>query len=64
MNSLFCPFAQQMGKVQLKTKTSYAELGNKYYEERYRDRLIKNLKKRAEELGFALVTNPSEVVMA
>jgi len=50
--------------VMLKTKTSYAELGNKYYEERYRDRLIKNLKKRAEELGFALVTNPSEVVMA
>ncbi len=42
--------------VMLKTKIPYAELGNKYYEERYRDRVVKNLKKRAEDLGFILMT--------
>lgn len=50
--------------VMLKTKTPYAELGNQYYEERYRDRVIKNLKKRAEDLGLILVPKQSEAVVA
>lgn len=50
--------------VMLKTKTPYAELGNKYYEERYRDRVVKNLKKRAEDLGFVLIAKPGESVLA
>ena len=50
--------------VMLKTKTSYTELGNKYYEERYRDRLVKNLKKKAEDLGFALIAKPNDAVTA
>lgn len=50
--------------VMLKTKTPYAELGNKYYEERYRDRMIKNLKKRAEDLGLVLMPKQNEAVIA
>ncbi len=50
--------------VMLKTKTAYAELGNKYYEERYRDRLIKNLKKRAEDFGFVLAPIQCETKIA
>src|SRR5262249_22321306 len=42
--------------VMIKTKTRYVELGNKYYEERYRDRVLKNLKKKAEAMGFVLMS--------
>ncbi len=49
--------------VMLKTKTPYTELGNEYYEERYRDRVVKNLRKRADDMGFVLIAKQSENVM-
>jgi transposase len=36
--------------------TAYADLGQEYYEQRYRTRAIQNLKRKAQELGFQLVT--------
>jgi transposase len=39
----------------LKNGVEYIESGVEYYEEQYRDRCIKSLRKRAEGLGFTLV---------
>ena len=36
--------------------TAYADAGQDYYEERYRLRVVQNLKRRAQELGYELVT--------
>lgn len=44
----------------LKYGTEYVDMGQDYYEKQYRKRVLKNLEKRAEELGFTLV--PSEKV--
>lgn len=33
----------------------YKEAGQEYYEKQYRERVVKNLKKRAEEFGFDLI---------
>ena len=33
----------------------YVDLGQAHYEEKYRQRVVKNLTKRAESLGFQLV---------
>jgi transposase len=44
--------------LMLKNKTDYFDSGEYYYEERYQERLIKNLKRRAESLGFELVASP------
>jgi transposase len=33
---------------------NYRELGENYYEQRYQERILKNLKKRAEEMGYTL----------
>lgn len=33
----------------------YEDAGQNYYDQQYRDRVIKNLKRKAEELGFSLV---------
>lgn len=33
----------------------YKETGQDYYEQQYRDRVVKNLKRKAEKLGFSLV---------
>jgi transposase len=41
----------------LKHGVEYIETGQNYYETQYRDRLVKNLKKRAHLLGFDLVEN-------
>ncbi len=41
----------------LKNGTEYADQGQEYYEKQYRDRVTKNLKKRAASLGFDLVPN-------
>ena len=38
----------------LKTKTPYRDLGVNYYEERYRQRLLNSLKKKASTLGYQL----------
>jgi len=36
----------------------YVDQGQAYYEEKYRQRVIKNLTKRAEALGFQLMPVP------
>lgn len=33
----------------------YKEAGQDYYEQQYRDCVVKNLKRKAEKLGFSLV---------
>ena len=38
----------------LKYGAGYVDQGEALYEERYRDRLLRNLKRRAAELGFKL----------
>jgi transposase len=40
----------------LKRRTEYEDPGATYYEEQYRQRVIKNLKRKAEKLGFELVS--------
>jgi len=40
--------------------TAYVDAGQEYYEERYRVRVIQSLKRRAQELGFELVTVQKE----
>ena len=39
----------------LKYGTDYLDVGQEYYEQRYKSRVIQNLKKRAQQLGFELV---------
>jgi transposase len=39
----------------LKHGTVYVDAGQEYYEERYRTRVVQNLKRKAQELGFSLV---------
>ena len=41
--------------VMLKSKTTYRDLGEHYYEEKYRERALRNLARRAKEFGFTLV---------
>ena len=41
----------------LKNGQEYVEQGQEYYENLYQDRVIKNLKKRAESLGFTILKN-------
>jgi hypothetical protein len=38
---------------------AYTDPGVSYYEERYRQRVIDNLQRRAQHFGFALVANPA-----
>jgi len=39
----------------LKNGAAYVDAGQKYYEERYRGRVVQNLKRKAQELGYKLV---------
>jgi len=39
----------------MKNKTAYRDPGTNYYEERYRERLLNSLKKKASSLGFQLM---------
>jgi transposase len=39
----------------LKHGSEYVDVGQDYYEERYRSRVVQNLKRKAQELGFELV---------
>lgn len=49
----------------LKHGTEYVDRGQEYYEQQYRKRVVKNLRKRAADLGFELVDNTSaNVTMA
>lgn len=42
----------------IKNKSDYIDVGQDYYEKRYRERLIKNLSHRAKSLGFELIEAP------
>jgi len=39
----------------LKTGKEFLELGEQYYEQKYQQRVVKNLQKRAKSLGLAVV---------
>ena len=41
----------------LKYGTDYVDLGLEYYEQKYRQRVLKNLKTRARLLGYELIQN-------
>ena len=41
-----------------KTREQYVDLGADYYEQKYRERVLNNLKKKAHSLGFELVDQP------
>ncbi len=43
----------------LKTKRPFVEAGQDYYEQQYRERATRNLKKRAAALGFQLIPEPT-----
>ena len=44
----------------LKHGTEYTDVGQDYYEQSYKSRVIKNLKKRAQQLGYELVETLSQ----
>ena len=49
----------------LKTRTDYKDLGADYYQTRYKERSLRNLKRKARELGLELVnSNQDQSVMA
>ena len=41
---------------------AYVDPGTSYYEERYRQRVLQNLQRRARDLGFTLVEAPTPVI--
>jgi transposase len=50
--------AHKLAKIiyhMLRYGTRFKEMGQEYYEQQYKDRLLRNLKKKAEFLGFDLV---------
>lgn len=47
----------------LKEKKSYEEMGEKSYEKKYQERMIKNLKRKAKELGFEIVKNKEKLAL-
>jgi transposase len=44
----------------LKHGTAFADAGQEQYEERYRSRIVQNLKRRAQEMGYKLVSIQEE----
>lgn len=42
-----------------KTAGEYTDPGANYYEQQYQQRMLKNLSKKAQQLGFSLVPQPS-----
>ena len=40
------------------TRQAYCDPGMDYYEQQYRERIVKNLKKKARSMGFELVAQP------
>ena len=45
----------------LTTGSAFVELGQDYYERNYRERVLKNLKRRAQDLGYSLVRQEKSV---
>jgi predicted AAA+ superfamily ATPase len=55
--------AHKMARIvyhMLKYKKAYADPGESHYEQQYRERTIRNLKRRAANLGMELVPKPSQ----
>jgi hypothetical protein len=48
----------------LKHGTTFTDAGQDYYEERYRTRVVQNLKRKAQEMGFRLVSIQEETQIA
>lgn len=48
----------------LKYGTDYVERGQQYYEENYRNKVVKNMSRRAKELGYRLVKDEISVATA
>src|ERR1035441_2105206 len=46
----------------LKNGTAFVDVGQEYYEERYRSRVVQNLKRKAQEMGFELVAIQGAIV--
>lgn len=44
--------------IMLTRGEEYTDQGQQYYEQRYRERVVRQLSKRARELGLELVANP------
>jgi hypothetical protein len=44
----------------LRYGTAYVDVGQDYYEQRYKQRVVQNLTRRAKELGFELVPQTIE----
>lgn len=45
----------------IKNGEEYVDQGQEYYEEQYRERVVRSLKKRARSMGFALVAEQGEI---
>ena len=43
----------------LKYRQAYKDPGQDYYEQKYQERVLKNLRRKAKDLGFDLVPQPS-----
>ena len=41
----------------LKRREEYVDPGASYYQEKYRERVVKNLERKADKLGYKLVPN-------
>lgn len=50
--------------LMLKHGTEYKDLGQDYYEQRYQQRMIKNLKNKAKYFGYTLETDPNSERLA
>jgi len=46
----------------LKNGTEYVDKGQDYYEKQYQERIIKNLKKRATDMGFELIAKDTSIL--
>ena len=46
----------------LKNRTNYVDPGADQYEQKYRDRFLRNLKRKAEFFGYSLIPTPTSSV--
>jgi hypothetical protein len=46
------------------TGQAYTDLGSDYYENRYKERVLRNITKRARELGYEVTLQPLEQKVA
>ena len=52
------------GKVKSTNGQAYMDLGSDYYENRYKERVLRNITKRARELGYAVTLQPLDQKVA